>query len=99
MRVGIGLIGTVSASVATWFVHHHRTSPAAPEQGSPGQASPGPEGGQPAAQPGPGGSPEPGGSAGSDAATGSVELHRRLDDLVAEQTEIRKLLERMSTPA
>jgi len=28
-----------------------------------------------------------------------VELHRRLDDLAAEQTEIRKLLERMSTPA
>lgn len=96
MLVGIGLIGTVSASVATWFVHHHRTSPAAPEQGSPGQASSGPEGGQPAPQPGAGRSPEPGGAAG---ATGSVELHRRLDDLVAEQTEIRKLLERMSTPA
>lgn len=109
MLVGIGLIGTVSASVATWFVHHQRAG--GPQAPGPGEAAGGPDSDQmsrqydatvdqPTTPPGPGAAAGgPGGSGPGADSEGAAELHRRLDLLIAEQAEIRRLLERMRTPA
>ena len=97
MMVGIGLIGTVSATVAAWFVSHKRTREEAARAKALTDDPIPPAGPAPAAEPAPAVEPVPvDASADTDSLVGSLaSLSVQIEMLTRQQRELRATIERL----